>query len=404
MNDLLAQTNMRELVVAVSITQADLGFELGSWGAIEYLLERLNPERCNHLKVVSLSHLRKPTGLSFLPGALANANLERLQLHVESGIEQTSWPNIKHLTVVQPLGAGLSQLQELVLWGFDLDKAERNVPQLFNLTTLRVLMLIDCTNMDQLLLWLSERPIHSRAIREIAIENLDNVERSIDPGSVSAWIASCKKLAVLQLDISCFQGEAIDDLIEAILESKETLEALRLGLSRDPWAHPDPGGNSNTNNLDLLSFPPYALNGLYAFPKLQELSLCLDMSARDLGGLYRILPPNLLVLDITIRNREAAGFPELASAVTDLVENTGFLKVVVVRQTALWRSSSGMVWARCFLVDETNRITVVNGSIDDAFVPGVGKLGELRMNIHACLEFPVRTTLERYTKGVGAGC
>jgi hypothetical protein len=234
---------------------------------------------------------------------------------------------------------------------------------------------------------LSEQPKDSRAVREIVIENLDNIQRDMFTGCVSSLIASCKKLTVLQLDMSCFPEELMDDLIEAVLESKETLEALRLNISRNPFAHPDPGENSDYSDPGLLFLPPYALCELCTFPKLQELSLCLKMGGRDLRSLDQVLPPNLVVLDITLRSPKVASLSEITDELAELVDNKAYLKVIVVSQTGLWRISSQKLWACCYLVDEEDRIEVVSSGAADIVVPGVGRLGDLRMDTRMSLGF-----------------
>jgi len=187
--------------------------------------------------------------------AIGSPELQSLTLHMNYSYD---WDSDNEFSRLPPrLNDERSNLALIDLSGISLCNVQPIIDSYFNPSTLRRLELRDCVGYQNVCLALSQHP-DVLNIEELVLISWEDC----DVSSIIRFVAKCKRLKVLCLDLNSFTDESILKLIPAFSESGKTLEVLSVCL-RD---------NQNWHG-ESLYYPSKALHVMKSFENLREIGM-----------------------------------------------------------------------------------------------------------------------------------
>ncbi|CUS11040.1 unnamed protein product [Tuber aestivum] len=182
-----------------------------------------------------------------------------------------------------------THLCSIKLYGFDIPPPEYCVETFFNPTYLRKLVLWECRGFDSLLSYLSKGVggggSHDQGLEELSLYTWEDVP---DIDGVIMFIATCRKLKRVLLNLSSFTESSMKALIRALGSSRGSLESLTVQV-REP------------ETTRAMYYRPEWLAPLKGFTKMEGLGMNYEMKGLKLSNITPTLPLGLRALEIRLR-------------------------------------------------------------------------------------------------------
>ncbi|PWW72262.1 hypothetical protein C7212DRAFT_360078 [Tuber magnatum] len=182
-----------------------------------------------------------------------------------------------------------THLCSIKLYGFDIPPPEYCAETFFNPAYLRRLVLWECRGFDSLLSHLSKGASgggsHDQGLEELSLYTWEDVP---DIDGVIAFIATCRNLKRVLLNLSSFTESHMKALVCALERSKGSLESLTVQV-REPVT------------TRAMYYRPEWLASLKGFTKLEGLGMNYEMKGLKLSNITPTLPLGLRALEIRLR-------------------------------------------------------------------------------------------------------
>lgn len=233
-------------------------------GLEDTIFKCLTEEHYQYLEKLELRKAWTPGQMSAAAKAIGCMGLKDLTLHMSYFYD---WDEETEFTKLPPRPNGQrSELVSINLSGITFANSQHLIESYFNPSTLRKLELRDCIGYDSVCLALSNRP-GTANLEEVVLVSWESNNNIPD---VIGFVACCKNLKVLSLDLTSFTDQSMLQLITAVAESRETLEVLSICLRNDHNWH----GES-------LYYHPKDLEIIKAFGNLREVGMSYAIHPKD---------------------------------------------------------------------------------------------------------------------------
>ncbi|CAZ83403.1 unnamed protein product [Tuber melanosporum] len=182
-----------------------------------------------------------------------------------------------------------THLCSIKLYGFDIPPPEYCAETFFNPAYLRKLVLWECRGFDSLLSYLSKGVSRNcgpnQGLEELSLYTWEEVP---DIDGVITFIASCRSLKRVLLNLSSFTESHMKALICALGNSRGSLESLTVQVRESVTTR-------------ALYYRPEWLASLKGFTKLEGLGMNYEMKGLKLSNITPTLPLGLKALEIRLR-------------------------------------------------------------------------------------------------------
>jgi hypothetical protein len=267
---LLKQKKLRSLCVEFPF---DHDQSPSKGGQEDTIFKYLTEEHYQCLEKLELRKAWTPGQMSAAAKAIGCVTLKYLTLHMSYSYD---WDEETEFTKLPPRSNGQpSRLASIDLYGITFANSHQLIDSYFNPSTLRKLELRDCIGYDSVCLALSN---HADAanIEEVVLVSWESKDNISD---VIRFVACCKNLKVLCLDLTSFTDQSMLQLIPAVAESRKALEVLSICLRNDHNWH----GES-------LYYHPKCLEVIKTFENLREIGMSYAIHPKDVRWHQSILP------------------------------------------------------------------------------------------------------------------
>ncbi|KAG0132010.1 hypothetical protein HOY82DRAFT_578284 [Tuber indicum] len=245
------------------------------------IFKALPEENCHHLESLEIRKAWTKEQMTAAAKAIGSPGLKNLTLHMSYFFD---WDLENEFSRLPPrLNDESSKLALIDLSGISLCNALPIIDSYFNPSTLRKLELRDCVGYENVCLALSQH-LGVLGVEELVLISWEDCG---DVSNIIRFVAKCKRLKVLCLDLSSFTDEGILKLIPAFSESSKTLEVLSLCLR-----------NNQNWHGESLYYPLKALHVMKSFENLREIGMSYAIHPKDLYKIVPTLPPSVRAADL----------------------------------------------------------------------------------------------------------